>query len=98
MGVAMPLAALHGRLHRARASDRCDFRLDDTPVRLVPEHQLGPPPGPVVLDAEGVAFAAEGDTVCCVGGFAKIGPVLDEPRVFSAGELRVYDPDTVALG
>ncbi len=96
-GVAMPLAALRGRLLRARAGDSCDFLVDHTPVRLIPEHQLGPSRGPAVLDPEGVPFADEGDTVCCVGGFAKTGPVLGEPPIFSAGELRVYDPDSVAL-
>jgi hypothetical protein len=90
VGVAMPLAALCGRLRRASAADDCDFLVADTLVRLVPEHQLGPPGGPVVLDAYGKPFAEEGDEVCCVGGFLPSGPVRGQTHVFSAGELRVY--------
>ena len=89
-GVAMPLAALRGPLRRASPADNCDFLVADTPVRLVPEHRLGPPDGPVVLDASGKPFAEEGDEVCCVGGFLKTGPVRGQTPVFSAGELRVY--------
>jgi hypothetical protein len=43
VGVAMPLAALRGRLRRATGADHCDFLVAGTSVRLVPEHQLGPP-------------------------------------------------------
>ncbi len=91
VGAALLLAALRGRLHRAGASDDCDFLVGDTPVRLVPEHRIGPPGGPVVLDVSGDSFAEEGDDVCCVGGFAKTGPVRGETPVFHAGELRVYE-------
>ena len=87
----MPLAALRGRLRRASASDDCDFVVADTLVRLVPEHRVGPPGSPVVLDASGKPFAEEGDEVCCVGGFLKTGPVRGQTPVFSAGELRVYE-------
>jgi hypothetical protein len=90
-GVMIQLAALRGRLHRASVSDSCDLLVDDIPVRLLPAHQLGPPRSAVVLDTAGVAFADEGDSVCCVGGFAPTGPVPHQtPLLFDAGELRVY--------
>lgn len=90
VGAAIPLAALRGRLQRADAGDGWDFLVSDTAVRLVPEHQLGPPGSSVVLDAFGNPFADDGDTVCCVGGFLNTGPVQAQTPVFSAGELRVY--------
>lgn len=60
VGVPVQLAALRGRLRRARAADACDFLVADIPVRLLPDHQLGPPDGPVVLDTSGEGFAGEG--------------------------------------
>ena len=90
-GVSLRLASLRGRLHRAGTPDDCDFLVGDGPVRLLPNHRIGPPGGPLVLDASGVPFAEEGDAVCCVGGFAPTGPVRGERRVFNAGELRVHD-------
>jgi hypothetical protein len=90
-GVAITLAALHGQLRRARAGESCDFLVGETQVRLGPEHRIGPPGGPVVLDAAGHPFAEEGDTVCCVGGFLPSGPVRGATPVFHAGELRVYE-------
>jgi hypothetical protein len=89
-GVPIQLAAVRGLLRRASATDACDFLVDETPVRLLPEHQLGPPGSPVVLDTSGTPFADEGDTICCVGGFARSGPVPGQTPVFNAGELRVY--------
>lgn len=91
-GTTIPLAALHGRLYRARATEPGDFLVDDTPVQLMAEHQLGSPGGPVVLDTTGRAFAEEGDTVCCVGGYAPTEPVRGQPALFAAGEIRVYEP------
>lgn len=91
VGVPIQLAALRGRLRRARAADACDFLVADTPVRLLPEHRLGTPGSPVVLDTSGTPFADEGDTVCCVGGYAPTGPVHGQRPVFGAGELRVYE-------
>lgn len=91
-GVATLLAALRGRLRRADPGEAWDFSVAGTAVRLVPEHQLGPPGSPVVLDGDGNAFADEGDTVCCVGGFLSAGPVQGQTAIFSAGELRVYAP------
>lgn len=90
-GAGILLAALHGTLRRAGPGDPWDFFVDGVPVRLTPEHQLGPPGGPVLLDASGDPFAEEGDSVCCVGGFGKTGPVPGQTRVFHAGELRVYE-------
>jgi hypothetical protein len=87
---AMRLAALRGRLRRARPEDGCDFLVADTPVRLLPEHRLGRPGGAVILDAAGAPFAEEGDEVCCVGGYAPTGPVRGQSSIFNAGELRVY--------
>ncbi len=90
-GTMIPLAALHGRLHRAGATEPGDFLVDDTPVQLMAEHQLGPPGGPVVLDTTGTAFAEEGETVCYVGGYASSGPVRGQTELFAAGEIRVYE-------
>jgi hypothetical protein len=90
-GAPILLAGLHGTLRRAGPKDAWDFFVDEVPVRLIPEHQLGPPGGPVVLDASGAPFAHEGDSVCCVGGFGKAGPVRGQTQVFHAGELRVYE-------
>lgn len=90
LGAAMSLAALRGPLRRAGAADRCDFLVSDIPVRLTPDHRLGPPGRPLVLDVSGSAFADEGDEVCCVGGFAPTGPVRGQTPIFHAGELRVY--------
>jgi len=88
---AMRLALLCGQLHRARPEDACDFVVAGTPVRLVPEHRIGPPGEAIVLDASGAPFAAEGDEVCCVGGYAPTH-VRSEAPIFNAGELRVYEP------
>ncbi len=90
LGAPMLLAALSGQLRRARSGDGYDFVVADMPVRLVPDHRLGPPGGAVILDASGVPFAEEGDEVCCVGGFAPAGPVRGQTSIFNAGELRVY--------
>lgn len=89
VGVPLLLAALRGRLRRAGANDDYDFLVANTPVRLLPEHRIGPPSGPLVLDASGDPFADEGDAVCCVGGFDSTAPVRGETPVFNAGELRV---------
>jgi len=91
VGVPLRLAALQGRLRRAGADGHCDVLVDDASVRLLPEHRIGPPGGPLVLDASGDPFAEEGDRVCCVGGFGKTGPVRGETPIFNAGELRVYE-------
>ncbi len=90
-GVAITLAALRGPLRRAKARESCDFLVGETQVRLGPEHRIGPPGRPVVLDAAGHPFAEEGDTGCCVGGFLPTGPVRGETPVFHAGELRAND-------
>jgi hypothetical protein len=90
-GAPMLLAALSGTLRRAAGEDPGGFVVSDVLVRLAPEHRIGPPGGPVVLDAGGEPFAEEGDSVCCVGGFGHDGPVRGGPRVFYAGELRVYE-------
>jgi hypothetical protein len=91
VGVPLLLAALRGRLRRAGPDEAFDFLVADTPVRLLPEHRLGPVGRPVVLDSAGTPFADQGDTVCCVGGFAPTGPVRGQTPVFHAGELRVYE-------
>jgi hypothetical protein len=91
VGAPMLLAALRGRLRCADPATTYDCFVDDTPVRLQPEHQIGPPGAPIVLDLSGTPFAAEGDAVCCVGGFAPDGPVQSQTPVFYAGELRVYE-------
>lgn len=90
-GAAIRLAALSGTLRRPSDGDACDFIVGETRVRLAPEHRLGPPGSAVVLDGSGEPFAHEGDSVCCVGGFALDGPVRGGRGVFHAGELRVYE-------
>jgi hypothetical protein len=95
-GEPMHLAALAGTLRRPRAGDDCDFLIEHTPghavrVRLIPVHRPGPAGGPVLLDASGEPFAADGDRVEVIGGYFRNSPVDSEPEVFHASELRVFE-------
>lgn len=95
-GQPMHLAALSGTLRRPRPGDDCDFLIEHAPgqtvrVWLIPEHQRGPAGGAVLLDAAGEPFAADGDRVLAIGGFAPASPVEGEDEVFRAGELRVFE-------
>ena len=80
---AMHLARLAGPLHRSPSGG---LQVADTAVRLLFEHRIGAPGGPLLLDAGGVPFADEGDQVVCGGGFTS-GPVQDTPGVFLAGQI-----------
>jgi hypothetical protein len=82
------LALMQGTLRRAAGGDDCDFLVGGSSgnlhrVRLLPEHVLGPPDGPVVIDAFGVPFAYDGDEVQCVGG--------GHEGLFVAAKLRVFE-------
>lgn len=95
-GAWMHLAPLPGMLRRPRPGDDCDFLIEHAPgqtvrVWLIPEHQRGSADGPVLLDAAGEPFAADGDRVLAIGGFAAASPVEGEDEVFRAGELRVFE-------
>jgi hypothetical protein len=95
-GEPMHLAPLSGTLRRPRPGDDCDFLIEHTPgqtvrVWLIPEHQRGPAGDAVLLDAAGEPFAADGDRVLAIGGFAPASPVEGEDEVFRAGELRVFE-------
>ncbi len=90
-GAMHRLALLQGSLQRARHEDDCDFLVGGTRVRLIPEHQIGAPDGPVVLDHNGVPFAYEGDHVKCGGGGSPRGPVRGGRPVFNASELAVFN-------
>lgn len=88
---AMQLARLDGVLHRAAPEDECDFLVGTTRVRLGPDHLIGGPGGPLLMDADGIAFADEGDEVSCGGGAAPDGPVRRHgPSIFRAGQISVY--------
>jgi hypothetical protein len=89
-GVMHRLALLQGSLRRARPEDDCDFLIGDTHVRLIPDHQIGPPNGPVVLDGNGIPFGYEGDEVKCGGGFGPPEPVRGGTPVFNAGVLAIF--------
>jgi hypothetical protein len=94
--VHMKLARLHGTLRRASEQDDCDFLVEGSHghfirVRLVPEHLVGPPGGPVVLDSCGKPFADDGDEVLCVGGGIPASNVEGGRSVFVAGKLRVFE-------
>ncbi|HTW13450.1 MAG TPA: hypothetical protein VME01_11945 [Solirubrobacteraceae bacterium] len=91
VGVAILAARLQGRLRRAESADGYDFLVGETPVRLHPDHRIGPPGSPLLLDADGVPFADEGDEVVCGGGFAPPGPVRGGIPVFGAGSISVHE-------
>ena len=74
-GAAMRLARLDGALRRAAPEDECDFLVGATRMRLGPDHLIGEPGSPLLMDADGVAFADEGDQVRCGGGYLPHGPV-----------------------
>jgi hypothetical protein len=96
-GVAMLLARLDGVLRRAAPEDKCDFLVGTTRVQLGPDHLIGQPGSPLLMDAEGVAFADEGDQVSCGGGRVPRGPVrTDEPSIFHAGQISVYRHEQTA--
>jgi hypothetical protein len=85
-GTPIRLAALRGTLERADLDDDCDFLVGTTRVRLLPDHRIGQPGESLVLDGNGTAFAAVGDEVCCVGGFAPAGPIRDDhPPISTQG-------------
>lgn len=96
-GVAMRLARLNGVLRRATPEDACDFLVGKTRVRLGPDHLVGEPGSTLLMDANGVAFADEGDDVSCGGGQVPGGPVrTDEPAIFHAGQISVYRDEPAA--
>jgi hypothetical protein len=75
------MAALRGRLRQACAADACDFLIADTPVRLLPAHQPGPPDGPVVLDTSGEGFADEATPSAGLVALPQPDPFKARPRV-----------------
>ncbi|MBO0731808.1 MAG: hypothetical protein J2P57_21290, partial [Acidimicrobiaceae bacterium] len=56
-------------------------------IRLLFEHRVGPPGEPLLLDANGVPFANEGDQVVCCGGFAPGSPVRGTRGIFTVGQI-----------
>jgi len=93
----MRLARLDGALCRAAPEDECDFLVGNTRVRLGPDHLIGEPGSPLLMDADGVAFANEGDQVSCGGGAVPHGPVrTDKPSIFHAGQISVYRDERAA--
>jgi hypothetical protein len=92
--VAMRLARLDGVLRRAAPEDECNFLVGTTRVRLGPDHLIGEPGSPLLMDADGVAFADEGDQVRCGGGGVPHGPIrTDSPWIFHASQISVYRHD-----
>jgi hypothetical protein len=98
-GVAMSLARLDGVLCRAAPDDECDFLVGSTRVRLGPDHLIGEPGSPLLMDADGVAFADEGDSVRCGGGGVPHGPIrTDKTWIFHASQISVYLDERAAHG
>lgn len=69
-----------------------------TRVRLIPEHRLGGPGEVLVAEASGRPFAGDGEPVTCAGGFAPGGPVANQPTIFNAGQLVVYEEQPPTRG
>jgi hypothetical protein len=90
VGAPTRAALLEGLLRRAEAGDGCDFLVGETRVRLAPEHRIGPPGSPLVMDSSGVPFADEGDTVSCGGGFAP-NRIRSQTPIFQAGQIAVNE-------
>ncbi len=98
-GVAMRLARLDGVLRRPAPEDECDFLVGATRVRLGPDHLIGEPGRPLLMDAAGVVFADEGDHVSCGGGGVPRGPLHTDTRfLFHAGQIAVYRDERAAQG
>ncbi|MGC9221930.1 MAG: hypothetical protein ACP5H2_11375 [Solirubrobacteraceae bacterium] len=96
-GVAMRLARLDGVLRRAPSEDECDFLVGNTRVRLEPAHLTGDSGSPLLMDADGVAFANEGDQVSCGGGYLPHEPVRTaRPSIFHAAQISVYPEEQAA--
>lgn len=81
---AIHLARLAGPLRRFPSKS---LQVGQTEVRLSFPHRIGPPGGPLLLDADGARFADEGDEVSCDGGFAPPGPVGGTRGVFVIGRI-----------
>lgn len=98
-GVAMRAARLDGVLRRAAPEDECDVLVGTTRVRLGPDHLIGEPGTSLLMDADGLTFAHEGDQVSCGGGGVPHGPVrTDRPPLFHAGRISVYRHEQDAEG
>jgi hypothetical protein len=90
-GGAQWLAALAGRLDRSSGDQDADVLLDGQSVRLGPEHRLGGPGEPLLLDADGVPFADVGEIAYCVGGFPPATGVRGEVHPFYAWQIRIKE-------
>lgn len=84
-GVAMRLARVDGVLHRAAAGEDCDFLVGSTRVLLAAAHLIGEPGNTLLMDADGVALADEGDRVSCGGC-----PAREAAPAFLASQISVY--------
>ncbi|MGH9072074.1 MAG: hypothetical protein ACRDX8_13140 [Acidimicrobiales bacterium] len=81
----MHLAQLSGRLHRSAAGG---LQVGGTEVRLLMRHRVGPLDGPLLLDANGMPFADEGDMLIGCGGYEPAGPVRGAGNgVFAVGKI-----------
>jgi hypothetical protein len=80
----MQLARLEGPRRRSFSGG---LQVGNVPVQLAFQHRVGPPSGPLLLDADGAPFADEGDGVVCGSGFAPSGPVRGEHGIFVVGQI-----------
>lgn len=76
------MARLEGRLWRSSSGG---MEVGRVAVRLTFEHRLGPPGTPLLLDADGLPFADEGDTLICAGGFPPAA--TGQEKVFCVGKV-----------
>jgi hypothetical protein len=90
-GGAQWLAALTGQLDRPSGDQDADVLVDGQSVRLGPEHGLGGPGEPLVLDTDGIPFADVGEIAYCAGGFPPTTGVRGEERPFYAWQIRIKE-------
>jgi hypothetical protein len=85
------LAALTGRLVRPSGDQDADVLVDGQSVRLGPEHRLGGPDEPLLLDTDGIPLADVGEIAYCVGGFPPATGIRGEERPFCAWQIRIKE-------
>jgi hypothetical protein len=90
-GGPVRLALAVGPLGRASEADGCDVLIGGNAVRLEPDHRIGGPGEALIIDADGVPFADEGEIASCGGGFGGGSHVRGEHGPFYAWQITVKD-------
>jgi hypothetical protein len=85
------LAALTGQLERPSGDQDADVLVGEQSVRLGPEHRVGGPDEPLLLEVGGVPFADVGEIAYCTGGFPPATGVRGEQRPFYAWQIRIKE-------